>query len=108
MKEIRVASVLSDTQLVLNIGEQDGIDPQMRFLVYGISEEQIIDPVTKEPLGYLELVRGTGRVAYIQEKMCIISSDTVNSNFLSGLSSVLDGKYAPFSFPQVGDHVRII
>ena len=63
MKEIRVASVLSDTQLVLNIGEQDGIDPQMRFLVYGISEEQIIDPVTKEPLGYLELVRGTGRVA---------------------------------------------
>jgi len=108
MKEIRVASVLSDTQLVLNVGEQDGIDYKMRFLIYGISKEEIIDPVTKEPLGYLELVRGTGKVTYVQEKICIISSDTVRSNFYSGLASIMDGTYAPFNSPQVGDYVRVI
>lgn len=108
MKEIRVASVLSNTQLVLNVGEQDGIELQMRFLIYGISKEQIIDPVTHEPLGYLELVRGTGRVTYVQEKMCIISSDTIRPDLLSGLSSVLNKEYAPFSSPQEGDHVRMI
>ena len=60
-KEIKVAKVLSETQLVLNVGSNDGIKEDSRFLVYSIEDEDILDPVTGESLGKLEYVKGRGR-----------------------------------------------
>ena len=73
-KEIRVARVLSDTRLVLNVGSEDGIKENSRFLVYTIDNEDIIDPVTGNSLGKLEYVKGDGHVIHLQDKMCTIET----------------------------------
>ena len=109
MKEIRIAYIIDPSTLVLNVGNVDGIEKGQRFLVYGLSDDEIIDPQTGDSLGYLEIVRGTGSVSYVQEKMCIIQSDkptpTTNLSIAHAIGAV---KYQPFSSPQVGDYAREI
>ncbi len=73
-KEIRVAKVLSETRIVLNVGSKDGIKESYNFLVYSIGEEDIIDPVTGKSLGKLEYVKGKGHVIHLQENMCTIET----------------------------------
>lgn len=104
-KDVHVAHIIDSHQLVLNVGSEDGVDLGIRFLIYGLSEDDIIDPVTSKPLGRLELVRGTGSVTYVQDKMSIITSDTpANLGFISALNN----EYAPFKSPCVGDYARQI
>lgn len=78
-KEIQVAKVLSRTRLVLNVGSDDGIKEDSRFLVYSIDDEDITDPITGNSLGKLEYVKGTGHVIHLQEKMCTIETLRKNS-----------------------------
>jgi hypothetical protein len=65
---------LDDYRLVLNKGSQDGITSDDRFLVFALGEE-LTDPLTRESLGKLEIVKGRGRPAHIQERMTTIISD---------------------------------
>lgn len=104
-KKICVAKVLDSNKLVLNIGTKNHVTIGQRFLIYGLSDDEIIDPSTGFSLGYLELVRGTGKVTYIQEKMCIIESDSTRTSLLN----VLDGpEIVPFKDPIEGDFAREI
>ncbi|NBI61314.1 hypothetical protein D3Z53_25830 [Lachnospiraceae bacterium] len=105
MKIPCVAKVLDNNQLVLNIGSCDDVVMGQRFLIYGLSDDEIIDPITHESLGHLELVRGTGSVIFIQEKMCIIKSDSTSTLFAT-VSDLLNP--SPFSNPQEGDYAREI
>jgi hypothetical protein len=70
----RVAHVLSDTRVVLNKGEKDGLKINQRFLIFGLRAE-VLDPDTNQSLGILEEVRGTGRVIHLQERMATVESD---------------------------------
>lgn len=100
-----VAKVLDDYKLVLNIGSYDDVVMGQRFLIYGLSDDEIIDPITHESLGRLELVRGIGLVIYVQSKMCIIKSDSTLSPFVTVLDSM---KSVPFDNPLEGDYAREI
>lgn len=73
-KEIRVAQIISKTRVVLNVGSEDGIRENSDFLIYSISDEEIIDPVTGNSLGKLEYVKGKGHVIHLQEKLCTIET----------------------------------
>lgn len=116
-----VAKVIDDYKLVINRGSEHGIREGQRMLVYCISDEDIKDPETGESLGFLELVRGTGKIIFIQEKISILESDKFHKidssfrSFESGLRKVLDeinksydGKRVPFDNPQIGDKVKPI
>ena len=70
-----VAKVIDNYKLVMNRGEQNGIREGQRMMVYRIDDEEILDPHTGESLGFLELVRGTGRIIFVQDKISIIESD---------------------------------
>ena len=72
--EIRIAQVVDGETLVINRGSQDGITENDRFLVYEIGE-QISDPITLEPLGKLEVVKGTATVFHLQDRISTIKSD---------------------------------
>ena len=72
--DIKVARVIDNFTLVLNKGAADGVKEGQRFLVYGTGEV-IADPDTGDSLGRLEIVRGTGKVTHLQEKMATIGSD---------------------------------
>ena len=75
-----VAKVIDDYTLVINRGEADGITNGQRFLIYNLSEEEILDPETGQTLGHLEIVKGSGRVTHIQERMSTIKSDRTTSS----------------------------
>lgn len=71
-----VAEVRDRRTLVINRGSRDGVREGMKVLVYKESEEEVIDPETEEPLGRLEVVKGTGKVTHVQENMATIVSVT--------------------------------
>lgn len=110
MKKIRVAHIINEYTLVLNVGKRDGIESGQRFLVYALSDDEILDPETNESLGRLEIVRGTGVVDYLQDSMCIISSDVPAASPIAYAGQVLTGdiNYKPFSSPKIGDYAREI
>ncbi len=110
MKQIQVAYVINNEKLVLNVGSEDGISKGQEFLIYGLSEDDIIDPATNISLGRLELVRGVGVVEYIQDKMCIIKTNTVKKSPAFSVTQALSGElcYIPFDSPKVGDFAREI
>lgn len=121
-----VADIINPLRLVINRGENDGIRLQQRVLVYSISDEEIKDPNTGESLGYLEIVKGTGRVVHLQDKLATIESDKTRSylrklvspsypvSFLRDVPFRRDQEVievsepVPFESPEVGDFVKPI
>lgn len=71
----KVADIIDDYKLVLNVGTKHNVEKGFRFSIFSISESDIIDPDTNESLGKLETPLGTGKVIHVQEKICIIESD---------------------------------
>lgn len=110
MKQIQVAYIIDDEKLVLNVGSEDGISKGQEFIIYGLSENDIVDPTTNTSLGRLELVRGTGVVDYIQDKMCILRTNTTKKSPTLSVSQMLSGEahYIPFDSPRIGDYAREI
>lgn len=119
---MKVAKVINQHNLVINKGLSDNIRIGQRFLVYTIGES-IFDPETKEDLGQLEIVKGTGVAIHVQDKITIIESDRKSSSFRKvirknpnlaqifggGEEEVIDtANSIPFTNPSVGDLVRKI
>lgn len=74
-KQPKVVQILNNgCKLVLNVGSDDGVKENNKFLIYALSDHEIIDPDTKKSLGFLELVKGTGKVVHLQDKLCTIES----------------------------------
>ena len=74
----KVAKIVDEYTIVINKGARDGVKSGQRFLFYNYSEE-VLDPDTKDSLGKLEVVRGTGRVTHLQETMATVGSDMTTS-----------------------------
>lgn len=70
-----VVEVQDPYTVAINRGSSNGIKVGQRFLIYGLSDKEIVDPETQESLGYLEIVRGTGTVVHLQEKLATIETD---------------------------------
>jgi hypothetical protein len=107
-----VASVLSSDRVVLNKGAKDGIKVGQRYLIYELTDEEIIDPITGESLGRLEEPKGTGKIVGVQEHIAVLESDQeprFNRNPIS-VSEIFtpSAVMAPFRDPQVGDLVKRI
>jgi hypothetical protein len=114
-----VAKVIDDCKVVINRGLSNGIRESQRMLIYRIDEE-IKDPDTGESLGNLELVIGTGKVIFVQEKIAILESDNiVRTKPNEGLfaptlydqavkNGLIEPTPRPFDHPQVGDRVKPI
>ena len=122
----KVAKVIDDYKLVINRGREHGIREGQRVLVYKVDDEQIVDPDTGESLGSLELVKGTGKVFYVEDKYSLVESNmlfseeqingqktfeerikTLQGN-ISVLSILRKGTLKAFDNPQVGDFVKLI
>lgn len=72
-KIAHVAKVIDEFQVVINKGRDDGLKQGDKYLVYGLGEE-IVDPVTNESLGQLELVRGRAKVVHLQSRIATLES----------------------------------
>ena len=89
MIEGSVAEILSQYEVVMNRGEQDGVRHDMDFIIYSIGEE-IEDPDTGESLGNVEHLKARVKPRHIQTALTILETDetTTTSNSLSGLNAL--------------------
>lgn len=76
MKQAKVAAVIDEYKVVLNVGETDGLSGNEDFILYRQGPE-IIDPDTGDSLGIFEQVIGRGVVTYVQEKMSTLESSEI-------------------------------
>jgi len=75
-----VVSIIDPYNIVINRGRHDGIELNQPFLIYILSEREIVDPDTREILGYLEIIRGRGKVVHVQDRISTIKSSTTASS----------------------------
>lgn len=120
-KSIQVVYIIDQYSVALNVGAIDNVELGQKFLIYTLSKDTIVDPSTGESLGSLEIVKGTGKVTHLQEKLCTISSCeyTTNSNKVITRSPVFgysetkekistDKEQKPFIDVAVGDFAKPI
>jgi len=69
-----VVKIIDEFTIAINRGSMDGVVLNQKFLVYFLSDEEIIDPETREVLGCLEIIRGKGEVIHVQERLSTIKS----------------------------------
>jgi len=69
----KVAAIIDDTTLVLNVGSTQGVCEGMVFAI--VSEHQeIVDPDTGESLGSWEVPKARVVVTHLQERLCTVRS----------------------------------
>jgi len=71
--EGKVAKIIDEYTVVINKGSDNGVEENMRFIIYEKGKE-IIDPDSKESLGYFEYVKGKVKVDVVNEKYSIAKS----------------------------------
>ena len=76
-KTIRVVEVNTPYQIVLNIGKEDGVSINDKFLIFGLGK-MISDPETGNDLEKLEIPRGEGKVIHVQNKICTVESTGIS------------------------------
>lgn len=124
-RPIKVAQVLDEFTVVINRGTADGLREGQRVLIYTIGDD-VMDPDTGESLGKLEVVKGTGKVRHLQDRMATVTSDmkapagrTIRTGrsplaaAMLGISlgpeeEILPATRVQFEDAAVGDLVRLI
>ena len=114
--QFKIVSLINECKVVMNAGENQGIKLGQRYLIYALSSQEIFDPDTHESLGFLEIVKGTGKVIHVQEKMCTLESDTykISSRKITRKSPISiyspyeqevesEREQLPFEQPEIGD-----
>ena len=77
----KVASVINEREIAINVGTAHGVDIGMYFNVIDTQNGEIKDPDTDEVLGAIERPKVKVKVTHVQEKLSVASTyrtDTVN------------------------------
>lgn len=92
--EGRVAEVLDQYNVVVNIGSNDGVRETDRFLIYELSDP-ITDPDTGEDLGNIKYTKAQVRPASIMKNKTVMETDeTTTTNPLANMKA-LTGRSVP-------------
>jgi hypothetical protein len=75
--------------VVINLGSDDGVRLYQTYLVYAVSDDVIIDPITNEELGLLEIPKGDGEVIHVQPRLATLQATSTR-----------------FREPKVGDRIK--
>ncbi|WP_436347682.1 hypothetical protein [Natronorubrum sp. FCH18a] len=86
MIEGKVADILNEYEIVANVGEEDGVEEGMEFIVYSVGDV-IEDPDTGEALGNVEHVKAKVQAKHVQESITVMkSAETIKKK--TGLAHV--------------------
>jgi hypothetical protein len=112
---MKIVKILDDYTYVINEGTFGGVKKGQKCYIYRTGEE-IIDPSTKETLGYLEIPKAYCTVIHAQDHMSTIQSDDAPTPFngIMGLKIKLNYDYFEKSMSEemkeikIGDDVNIV
>ena len=71
----KVARILNESELILNVGRLDDVKWGMEFVIYSESEH-VLDPETGEDLGAIETVKGRVKTTHVMEEMSRAKTST--------------------------------
>ena len=74
--EGKVAAIIDDTTLVLNIGGEQGVEEGMGFAIFAAHGE-IKDPDSGESLGHWEMVKARVVATHVQPRLCTVRAPVV-------------------------------
>lgn len=79
-KQIKIAKIISTTELVINAGSKQNINEGDKFqIIDKVGSEPVIDPDTGESLGTLDIIKGIVEVTTVYPNMSIVQSErTIN------------------------------
>jgi cell shape-determining protein MreC len=69
----KVAAIIDNTTLVINVGRVQGVEEGMGFIVYA-EHQEIVDPDSAEVLGKWEIIKDQVVVSHVQERMSTVRS----------------------------------
>lgn len=67
----KVAAILDEQRLVINVGMERGVSVGDRFIIFENGQD-IHDPMSQQSLGRLELVKAQVEAVHVQEKMTLV------------------------------------
>lgn len=93
--EARVIKIISNQQIVLNVGAKQGVEIGDVFQLVDRDGEEVYDPETDEFLGTLDFTKAEVKVEKVYPKMCIcVNNQTLsliaNKNSSFTISSTLN------------------
>ena len=97
----KVAAIVDDTTLVLNVGARHGVHEGMLFAVVA-EHEDIRDPDSGESLGRWESVKGRVAVTHVQEQMATARSPLAEA--APAATATLSAMMVRHSFGLYGNH----
>ena len=74
--EGKVAAIIDDTTLVLNVGSEQGVQEGMAFAIFALHGE-IADPDSGQPLGRWEAVKARVVATHVQLRLCTVRAPVV-------------------------------
>ena len=64
----KIVRIISNAEVILNVGAEAGVKKGMEFVIYAESD-RMIDPETGEDLGVIETIKGRLTVTHVMDKM---------------------------------------
>jgi hypothetical protein len=101
----KVAAIIDDITLVLNVGYEDGVRGSMAFAIFA-EQRDIEDPDTGESLGKWEMVKARVEVTHVQAHMCTVSPSLVEPQ-AEGSSKTLSAMMVEHSFGRGAECERL-
>jgi hypothetical protein len=113
----RVAKLITDEELAINLGSANGVERGMIFDVLSKETEDIYDPVTMKKLGSIDRVKTRVRVTDVGNNLALAKVTTPRGNVISSAAQVMLGqsgqstRMTPDIWPEgvrIGDPVRLV
>jgi hypothetical protein len=99
----RVAKLVTDQELVINIGSEDGVKTGMIFEVLDQETEDIVDPVTFTTLGSIDRIKARVRVTKVGDHIALAEATSRRDPLLSSAAQVLTGQPSQSSTRLTGN-----
>ena len=101
-----IVKIISDTQIIINKGEYDGVKEGMKFIIYDESEE-LKDPLTGSSLGRMEFRKGNLFVKQTMPKISILETGEKLIKQQSALAEALITMDLLNSVQRVKEHLEL-
>lgn len=88
-KQIKIAKIISTTELVINAGSKQNINVGDKFeIIDKVGSEPVMDPDTGKNLGTLDIIKGMVEVTAVYPNMSIVQSERTISPLLQASMGV--------------------